>query len=42
MKEEIQKQLGVGFIIMVSYPKWLNNVVLIPKKDGKVRVYVDF
>ena len=27
---------------MVEYPEWLANVVLIPKKDGKVKVCVDF
>ena len=27
---------------MVEYPEWLANVIPIPKKDGKVRVYVDF
>ena len=27
---------------MVEYPEWLVNVVPIPKKDGKVRVCVDF
>ena len=42
MKEEIQKQLSVWFISVVEYPKWLANVVPIPKKDGKVRVCVDF
>ena len=41
-KEEIQKQLSVGFLSMVEYPEWLANVVPVPKKDGKVRVYVDF
>ena len=42
VKEEIQKQLNVGFLSMVEYPEWLANVVLVPKEDGKVRVCVDF
>nr|CAN73091.1 hypothetical protein VITISV_041303 [Vitis vinifera] len=42
VKEEIQKQLSVGFISMVKYLEWLANVVPVPKKDGKVRVCVDF
>ncbi|RVW77426.1 hypothetical protein CK203_048032 [Vitis vinifera] len=31
-KEEIQKQLSVGFLSVVEYPEWLANVVLVPKK----------
>ena len=27
---------------MVHYLEWLTNVVLVPKKDSKVRVCVDF
>ena len=42
MKEEIQKQLSVGFLSMVEYPKWLANVVPVPMKNDKVRVCVDF
>ena len=42
VKEEIQKQLSIGFISVVEYPEWLANVIPIPKKDGKVRVCVDF
>ena len=42
VKEEIQKQLSVGFLSVVEYPKWLANVVPVPKKDGKVIVCVDF
>ena len=42
VKEEIQKQLSVGFLLVVQYPEWLANVVPVPKKDGKVRVCVDF
>nr|CAN73588.1 hypothetical protein VITISV_026203 [Vitis vinifera] len=42
VKEEIQKQLNIGFLSMVEYPEWLANVVPIPKKDDNVRVCVDF
>ena len=42
MKEEIKKQLSVGFISVVEYLEWLANIVPVPKKDGKVRVCVDF
>ena len=27
---------------MVNYPKWLANVILVPKKDRRVRMCVDF
>ncbi|KAL6318153.1 hypothetical protein AAG906_035658 [Vitis piasezkii] len=30
------KQLGVGFISVVEYPKWLANVVLVPKRTAKL------
>ena len=26
----------------MDYPQWLANIVLVPKKDGKVRMFVDF
>ena len=42
VKEEIQKQLSVGFLSVVEYLEWLANVVPVPKKDGKVIVCVDF
>ena len=42
VKEEIQKQLSVGFMSVVEYVEWLDNVVLVPKKDGKDRVCVNF
>ena len=32
----------MGFLRVVNYPKWLANVVPIPKKDGKVKVCIDF
>ena len=42
VKEEIHKQLSVGFLSVVEYPEWLGNVIPVPKKDGKVRVCVYF
>ena len=42
MKREIKKHLSVGFISVVQHPKWLANVIYFPKKDSKVRVFVDF
>ena len=42
VKEEIQKQLNVGFLLVVEYPEWLANVIPVPKKDDHVRVCVNF
>ena len=36
------KAASVVFISMIEYLEWLANIVPVPKKDGKVRVYVDF
>lgn len=38
----MEKLLAVGFIREVEYPEWLANVVVIPKKEGKWRVCVDY
>ena len=42
IKEEVTKQLKVGFIKPVHQAKWVANVVPVPKKDGMVRMCVDF
>ena len=42
IKEEVIKKLKVGFIKVVSQTDWVVNVVPVPKKDGKVRICVDF
>nr|CAN69893.1 hypothetical protein VITISV_005621 [Vitis vinifera] len=42
IRNEIDKLLEAGFIREVDYPDWLANVVVVPKKEGKWRVCVDY
>ena len=42
IQAEVDNLLKVGFIKGVKYPKWLANVVVVPKKGGKWRVCVDY
>jgi hypothetical protein len=41
-KGEVQRLLDAGFIREVTYPKWLSNVVMVKKKNGKWRMCMDF
>ncbi|RVX00894.1 Transposon Ty3-I Gag-Pol polyprotein [Vitis vinifera] len=42
IRNEVDKLLEAGFIREVAYPDWLANVVVVPKKEGKWRVCVDY
>src|SRR3954453_15712498 len=42
IKVEVQKQLDGGFLVTSEYPQWLANIVLVPKKYGKVRICIDY
>ena len=42
VKEEVTKQLKVGFIKPVNQVEWIANVMPMPKKDVMVRMCVDF
>ena len=42
IKEEVKKQLDARFLEVIKYPEWVANIVSIPKKDGKVRMCVDY
>jgi hypothetical protein len=42
VKEEIDKLLKAGFIYPVDRAEWLSPIVIVPKKNGKLRVCVDY
>ncbi|XP_058766556.1 uncharacterized protein LOC131640166 [Vicia villosa] len=42
IQEEVQKQFDAGFLAVTVYPPWVANIVLVPKKDGKERMCVDY
>ncbi|KAA3452473.1 RNA-directed DNA polymerase (Reverse transcriptase), Ribonuclease H-like protein [Gossypium australe] len=42
IKEEVKKQFNAGFLQVVKYSEWVANIVPVPKKDGKVRMCVDY
>ena len=42
VKNEVTKLKQAGAIKEVFYPQWLTNTVVVKKKTGKWRVYVDF
>ena len=39
---EVNKLIEAGFIREVQYPEWIANIVPIKKKNGQIRVCVDF
>ena len=39
---EVDKLISAGFIREVRYPTWLANIVPVKKKNGQVRICIDF
>jgi len=39
---EVDKLIKAGFIKEIQYPRWLANIVPVEKKNGQIRVCVDF
>jgi len=37
VKAELKKQWNAGFLEVVKYPQWVSNIVVVPKKKGKIR-----
>jgi hypothetical protein len=42
IKEEIERLVRVGFIRPARYVEWLSNIVYVIKKNGKLRICIDF
>ena len=42
VKEEINNMYRSGIICVAKYNEWLSNVVPVRKKNGKMRVCVDY
>ncbi|PKI68880.1 hypothetical protein CRG98_010735 [Punica granatum] len=42
IKEEVVKQINAGFFEVCNYSEWVANIVPVEKKDGRVRVCVDY
>jgi hypothetical protein len=42
VKEELQKLLDVNFIYPISDSKWVSPLVVVPKKENKWRICVDY
>lgn len=40
--EEVRKQFDICFLAVEKYPRWVANNLSVPKKDGKVRICVDY
>ncbi|KAG5226363.1 RNA-directed DNA polymerase (Reverse transcriptase), Ribonuclease [Salix suchowensis] len=38
VKAEIEKQWNAGFLEVVKYPQWVSNIVVVPIKEGKIRI----
>ena len=42
VKEDIDKLLKIGFIRPIKRAKWLSPILVVPKKNGKIRVCINY
>ena len=42
IETEVNKLIECGFIREEQHPDWVANIVLVPKKNGKIQICIDF
>jgi len=42
IESEVKKLIDSGFISEEQYPDLVANIVLVPKKNGKIQIYIDY
>ena len=42
VQEEIKKLLECGFIYFVPYSEWVSLIIIVLKKNGKIRICQDY
>jgi len=42
IEKEVNKLIEAGFVRDVKYPTWIANIVPVRKKNGQLRICVDF
>ena len=42
VKQDIDKLMAAGFIIPVEEATWLSPIVVVPKKNGQLRICIDY
>jgi len=42
IKGEVEKILKAGFIYPIPLTKWVSNILLVIKKQGTIRVFIDY
>jgi hypothetical protein len=42
VKQDLDKLLSASFIVPVEEARWVLQIVVVPKNNNKLRIYVDF
>jgi len=42
VKQDLDKLLAMGFIAPMEEATWLSSIVVVPKKNNKLKICVDF